>query len=64
MWHQSSEDIRITTNWIHHSVTPGGGTILEERTNMKRRGVSEVSNWNSKTSHVHEDGQDLESKEC
>jgi len=31
---------------------------------MKRRGVSEVSNWNSKTSHVHEDGQDLESKEC
>lgn len=30
---------------------------------MKRKGVSEVPNWNAKTGNVHGDGQDLESKE-
>jgi hypothetical protein len=56
---KTSESLQTESN----SVTPGGGTILEERTNMKRRGVSEVPNWNSKTGNAHGDGQELESKE-
>jgi len=46
------DDTKITTYWICHLDTPGGGAVFRKWTNVKQKEVSELPRGNYKTNNV------------